>query len=99
MTTVTFIRQGRRMEVSARGHASGAPVVCGIISAVLQGLATTLRGGELFHLDVGDLRVSLRPGFARISCRGDEDTWKLFVLCRVTLLQVALAQPAALVVE
>lgn len=99
MTTVQISRQGNRLALTARGHAAGSAVVCGIISALVQGLATALRNGPALGMEVRDLRVSLRPGWAEITCRGGDAVWQLFALCRITLMQVAMAQPEAIRVE
>lgn len=99
MTKVQFSKEGSRLGLSAQGHATGSDVVCGIVSAVIQGLVTALRNGEALGLSVRDLRVELRPGCARVSCRGGRDVEGLFDLCKITLAQVAMCRPEVSVVE
>lgn len=93
MTTVRFDQAGDRCTVEAKGHAVGDPVVCGIISAVLQGLATTLRNADEIGFEAEELHTKLESGDAQISCRGGDAVEALFSQTYVTLKQVELSKP------
>lgn len=99
MTEVYIEIDGNRMMLSAKGHATGSDVVCGIISAAVYGLAGTLWNAETLGLDVSLVTVKTAPGDALIICYGDEKVELLFRSLYIMLGQVAGQEPERLKVE
>lgn len=97
MTRITTSCDGTRIKIEAEGHATGSEVVCGIVSAVLQGLRTEILSNDLWGL----WDLTEKPGHVLISAvdytnstTGGENTlpvaWHTVV---TTLLQVAAVEP------
>lgn len=99
MTEVYVEIDGSRMLLSAKGHATGSEVVCGIVSATVYGLIGTLWNAETLGLEVDLVTVKTAPGDALIICYGDEKVELLFKSIWLTLGQVAGQEPEHLKVE
>ena len=79
MTAVRVCREGKRLWLSARGHAEGSPEICGAVSVLLQTLAdSAVASGALLY-------VCLRDGLGELCvCRGQEKEFEL--TCRALRL-------------
>ena len=99
MTEVYIEIDGKRMMLSAKGHAEGSEVVCGIVSAAVYGLAGTLWNADTLGLDVDLVTVKMASGDALIICYGDEKVEVLFKSLFLMLGQVAGQEPEYLKVE
>lgn len=99
MTEVYIEIDGNRMMLSAKGHATGSDVVCGIVSAAVYGIAGTLWNAEALGIDVDLVTVKTDSGDALIICYGDEKVELLFKSLYLMLGQVAGQEPEHLKVE
>lgn len=97
MTRIVTMCNGTDIRVEATGHATGSEVVCGIVSAVLQGLRSEILSNGMWGL----LDMTIKPGHIVLSATdhthattGGENTlpvaWHTAI---TTLLQVAEAEP------
>ena len=87
------------MSLKAEGHATGSEVVCGIVSAVVQGLATALRNATTLNIWAKEVHAEIAPGSAHVGCVGSDEAWTLFEFAYITLAQVATAEPKKIFVE
>lgn len=85
-----------RYEIRASGHSQGNPVVCGVVSATIQGLASTLSNAGVLGIGASDVYVSMKSGNALVKCKGGSDVKALFDLVYITLAQVSMAEPESL---
>ncbi len=95
MTLIRLEKQGRRMRVSACGHAVGSPAACAGVSALLCALCGYLRQEETAKLH----RCRLESGDALLEFSGGERASAAFELTAVGLRQIAIGYPACVRIE
>lgn len=99
MTNVYVSRDRDKLCIKADGHATGSEVVCGIVSAVVQGLASALRNAKIMGVWTENVSAEFSPGHALVTCDGSDEAWLLFELTYITLAQVAVEEPEKLSVN
>lgn len=91
MIQVAFARAGEERILTLRGHATGSPAVCAGASAIVYALA-----GWLKNAGAEGLELRLRPGDARIVCRGGPVTDTAFHIALTGLAQLGASYPCYL---
>lgn len=93
MTDVYAEIDGNHLLLSAKGHATGSEIACAIVSAVVYGLAGTLRNAVSLGMKVEVVTEQLEPGDALLVCHGDGRAAAAFMQAYITLAQVAQVLP------
>ena len=95
MTLIRLEKRGKKMCVSACGHAVGSPAACAGVSALLCALCAYLRqdGKTTLH------RCRLESGDALLEFSGGERAAAAFALTGIGLRQIAVGYPACVRIE
>lgn len=95
MTVVNATRNGNEYALTAKGHATGSPVVCAAVSGLLYALAGYLKNAEKAgRVETEMLRIE--EAFVEIRCKGSRDAWEMAV---IGLLQIEQQYPQFLSVS
>lgn len=95
MTRIRLEKRGKRMRISACGHAVGSPAACAGISALLGALCAYLRQEDKANLH----RCRLESGDALLEFSGGERAAAAFTLTATGLRQIAIGYPACVRIE
>jgi len=92
MTEVIARRGPEGLSLEVSGHATGYPAVCAGASALLYALAGWVRNRE--EPDAG--AVVLEDGHGVVTLRDGPEAWAVLEAVVIGLLQIQLAEPAAI---